>query len=227
MNEITKRIPTLDELIKGDEQSENALTVILNQNPPKQWLKDHPTAKVKNDEGKFTPVRYIPRERVEFMLTRIYKRWWLEIKDIKLIANSPTVVVRLHVINPVTGLEEWQDGVGASPIQTDSGAGAIEFDKMKNAAVMMAAPAAETFAFKDAAEKFGKLFGKDLNVMDIDYSSLLKQEEQDEQIKDGLKLCNDMEELHKYIEGLPKQIQNSLDFRNLVVQRKKEISLQK
>ena len=40
--------------------------------------------------------------------------------------------------------------------------------------VMKAAPAAESYAIKDAAEKIGKLFGKDLNRADkIMYDSLL------------------------------------------------------
>ena len=40
---------------------------------------------------------------------------------------------------------------------------------------MKAAPAAESYAIKDAAEKLGKIFGKDLNRKDvIGYESLLK-----------------------------------------------------
>ena len=68
----------------------------------------------------------------------------------------------------------WQDGVGAAPLQTDKGAGAIDFNKIKNDAVMKAAPAAESYAVKDATEKIGKLFGKDLNRADkILYDSLV------------------------------------------------------
>ena len=40
---------------------------------------------------------------------------------------------------------------------------------------MMAAPSAESFAIKDAAEKLGKIFGKDLNRKDaMAYDSLIK-----------------------------------------------------
>ena len=67
----------------------------------------------------------------------------------------------------------YQDGIGACPLQTDQGAGAIEFNKIKSNAIMLAAPAAESYAFKDAAEKIGKIFGKDLNRKDeIGYMSL-------------------------------------------------------
>ena len=81
----------------------------------------------------------------------------------------------MHFIDPITGQWDWQDGIGASPLQTDKGAGAIDFQKIKNGAVMMAAPSAESFAIKDAAEKLGKIFGKDLNRRDaMAYDSLIK-----------------------------------------------------
>ena len=58
-------------------------------------------------------------------------------------------------------------------MQTDKDAGAVDFNKIKSSAVQTAAPAAESFAIKDAAEKLGRLFGKDLNRKDIiDYNLL-------------------------------------------------------
>ena len=90
-----------------------------------------------------------------------------------MIANSVVVTVRLHYQDVLSNETLWQDGIGAAPLQTDSGAGAIEWDKVKNDAVMKAAPAAESYAVKDAAEKIGKIFGKDLNRADkIMYDSL-------------------------------------------------------
>lgn len=175
MSDKIALIPSLHELVKETDYEQNALMVILNQPPPKMWLKDHPHVKIKT-KGKWVPLRYIPRERIEYMLTRIYGRWWVEIKDIKLIGNSPVVTIRLFVVNPITGKEEFQDGIGAAPIQTDKDAGAIDFNQMKSGAIQMAAPAAETYAIKDAAEKFGKLFGKDLNLdSEINYTDLLKK----------------------------------------------------
>ena len=67
----------------------------------------------------------------------------------------------------------WQDGIGAMAIQTDKGKGAMDWNYTKPDGVMKAAPAAESYAFKDAAEKIGKLFGKDMNRADqIAYDSL-------------------------------------------------------
>jgi hypothetical protein len=170
-------LPTLDELVSDSEKdiANNALMVLLNQAPPVSWLKDHPTAKVKDKEDKNVPLKYLPIGKIEYLLTKLYTRWWVEIREVKPIANSCVVTVRVNVINPITKEHEWQDGVGASPIQTDSGAGAMDWNAVKAHGVMISAPAAETYAIKDAAEKFGKIFGRDLGKKEsVDYDHLLK-----------------------------------------------------
>ena len=166
---IARQLPAIADLYNEAEietLSERAqLAFLLNQPPAPSWVKEHP-----NIAG----YKYLPIERVEYLLSRIFIKWRVEVKEVKLIANSCQVTVRLHVLDPITGEWDWQDGVGASPLQTDKGKGAIEFNYLKNSAVMMAAPAAETFAVKDAAEKFGKIFGKDLNRKDVvAYDALL------------------------------------------------------
>lgn len=170
MSNLIKRpeLPKLAELIGGDielKADQNDLNVLLNANPPKAWVKEHPIAK---------GVKYIPIERIEFMLTRLFFLWRVDVKAIQLLANSVVVTVRLYYLDRFSDEYLWQDGIGAAPLQTDKGAGAIEFDKIKNDAVMKAAPAAESYAVKDAAEKIGKLFGKDLNRADqIMYESMV------------------------------------------------------
>lgn len=170
MSNLIKRpeLPKLADLIGGDielKSDQNDLNVLLNANPPKAWVKEHPIAK---------GVKYIPIERIEFMLTRLFFLWRVDVKTIQLLANSVVVTVRLYYLDRFSDEYLWQDGIGAAPLQTDKGAGAIEFDKIKNDAVMKAAPAAESYAVKDAAEKIGKLFGKDLNRADqIMYESMV------------------------------------------------------
>lgn len=132
----------------------NELNTLLNHDPKPTWVKEHPTIR---------DYKYIPVEIIEYILTSIFTRWWVEVKDVKLVANSVVVTVRVWVIDPITNKEMWQDGIGAAPIQTDKGAGAIDFNQMKASAIQMGAPAAESYAIKDAAEKFGRIFGKDLN----------------------------------------------------------------
>lgn len=158
-----KNLPAIDDLYSDKELSktQNALNVLLNHDPKPEWIKEHPLEK---------NVKYIPVERVENLLTQIFLSWQLEVKETKIIANSIVVTVRLHVQDPVTQQWIFQDGIGAMPVQIDKGAAATDFTKVKSGAVMKAAPAAESYALKDAAEKFGKIFGKDLNrAQHIDY----------------------------------------------------------
>jgi len=171
MTEIKKAatLPTLEELSQDTELAfkNDQLNLLLNSEPPVKWLREHPTAKVKNDKNESVPAKYIPIEKVEFLLTKIFQRWEVEIVDYKQIFQSVAVHVRLRVFNPVNGEFITMDGLGAAPIQTDAGASAADLSKIKSAAVMMALPSAESYAIKDAAEKLGKIFGKDLNRRDV------------------------------------------------------------
>lgn len=167
--ETKHTLPQINDLINTDIlqlDETNQLNILLNQMPPANWLKAHPTVTVKENNGQIRPYYYLPIERVEYLLTRIFFRWRVEIKNVQLIGNAVVVIVRLEYFNPISDEWEFQDGVGATPLQTDAKAGAIEFDKLKSAAVMMAAPAAESYAIKDAAEKIGAIFGKNLNRAD-------------------------------------------------------------
>jgi hypothetical protein len=164
---MNKQLPTLQEL-RSDldvKIEQNQLNVLLNAEPVKEWVHQHPI---------FKNVKYLPIERVEYLLTRIFLKWNVEVKNVQTIANSVVVTVRLFYQDVFTDQMLWQDGIGAAPIQTDKGAGASDFNAVKSDSVMKAAPAAESYAIKDAAEKIGKLFGKDLNRADkIMYDSLL------------------------------------------------------
>ncbi len=157
-------IPKLEDIYSELEtvKKQNDLNIILNAEPKKEWIKHHPIVKVKRD-GKYVPHEYIPIERIEFLLTAIFIQWRVEVLDTKLIANSVCVTVRLHVKSPLDGEWTYQDGVGACSIQTNEGAGAIDFNQMKSAAIQMGLPAAKSYAISDAADHFGKIFGKDLN----------------------------------------------------------------
>ena len=180
------KVPTIAEIYAAGEempvlQKDSLIQVLLNQPPPVQWLKEHPFAKkdvVINGSKQKVPILYIPIERVEWLLTNIFVRWSVNIKWTKLIANSVEVCEQLKVYDHVMGRWIKHDGVGAAPLQTDSGAGAVEFDKIKSNAVQIALPAAKSYAVKDAAEMLGKIFGKDLNrATDISYDSLGKKYE--------------------------------------------------
>lgn len=159
-------LPKLADLLTDVElkADQNDLNILLNAPPKDGWIKQHPFAK---------GVKYLPIERVEYLLTRIFIRWHVEIKNVQILANSIVTTVRLYYLDRLSNQMLWQDGVGAAPLQINQGKGAIEFNEIKSNAVMLAAPASETYAIKDAAEKIGKIFGKDLNRHDqIMYDSL-------------------------------------------------------
>lgn len=123
-------------------------------------------------------VKYIPIGIIETMMQRIFWQVKIEIKDFKQIANSVCVNVRVHYLNPVTNEWEYQDGLGASPIQIKKESkSAIEFALMQTNAIQLALPAAESYAIKDACEHIGALFGRDLNRKEfMEYSDIYPEE---------------------------------------------------
>lgn len=126
---------------------------IVNQDPPASWLEDHPLAK---------GVKYLPIERVEWMLDKMFQEWYPEVISYGSLFNSITCHVRLHYKHP---LSDWtyKDGVAAVPAKTSKGAAASDMTQILSEAVMTGLPAAKSFAIKDAADHIGKIFGRDIN----------------------------------------------------------------
>lgn len=159
-NGVHRNLPTLSELHHAPAEAfkQDQLNLLLNQPVPENWIKKHPLA---------ANVSYIPIEKVEFLLTRIFQQWKAEVISYSQLFNSVACHVRLHYLNPINGQWSFQDGLGAVGIQTDKGAAASDMNAIKQDAVMKALPAAESYAIKDAAEKLGEIFGKNLNRKDV------------------------------------------------------------
>lgn len=133
----------------------NEFNAILNQEPTKEWIKTLAGANIK----------YLPIERIEWLLTSIFGQFNYEVRNVAVIEGSITATVRVHLFNPVLGDWFFVDGVGAAAILSGEG----------DMAVALALPAAKTYAVKDAVEPLGKIFGKDLNRADqIQYDNLSK-----------------------------------------------------
>lgn len=155
----------LDKMQLTKQENRDLRNFILNQKPASSWIKKHPL--YKND--------YLPIDKVEYLLTVFFKVWRVEVKQVYHIANSICVNVRLYYQDVDSAEMNWQDGVGAAPMQVDSGSKAMDSTAIKSNAVMLALPIAETNAVKDAADKIGKIFGRDLNRKDtLDYDVLIK-----------------------------------------------------
>lgn len=153
------KLPSLAELHHNADLAfkNDQLNTLLNQQPLGKWVKEHPFAR---------NVKYIPIDKIEFMLTRIFQEWRVEVLSYNQLFNSVACHIRLHYLNPITGEWSYHDGLGAVGIQTDKGAAASDMNAIKQDAVMKALPAAKSYAIKDAAEHLGTLFGRDLNRKD-------------------------------------------------------------
>ena len=139
-------------------QKNDAFVTLMNQQPKAEWVKVHPFIK---------GYKYLPIERIEFLLKTIFKSYRIEVLREGTSFNGVFVVVRVHYLHPLTGLWEFHDGIGASQLQTAKGTSPADLNNINNGALSMAFPMAKTIAIKDACDHFGNLFGADLNRKDI------------------------------------------------------------
>ena len=120
-----KQLPTLKDLHHDESVAfkNDQLNLLLNQPTPEKWIKDHPFAK---------NVKYIPIDKVEFLLTRIFQEWKVEIIKYSALFNSVSCHIRLHYKNPISGEWSFHDGVGAVGVQTDAGKSAADLGAIKH-----------------------------------------------------------------------------------------------
>ena len=153
-------LPKIQDLYidKVSTQKNDALVILMNQPPKETWVKVHPF--IKN-------YKYLPIERIEFLLKTIFKNYRIEVTGQGTAFNGVWVTVRVHYLHPVTGTWEFHDGIGASQLQTAKGTSPADLANINNGALSMSFPMAKTVAIKDACDHFGKLFGSDLNRKDL------------------------------------------------------------
>ena len=153
-------LPTIQELHEENalvSYKNDQLNLLLNQEPKKEWVKEHPYVKGH---------KYIPIDKVEFMLRKIFKKYQIEITGQGTSFNGVWVTVRVHYFHPVEKQMLFHDGIGAMQLQTAKGTSPADLVNINNGALSMAYPIAKTLAIKDACDHFGKLFGCDLNRKD-------------------------------------------------------------
>jgi hypothetical protein len=157
---MSANIPKIQDLYadKVSVRKNDAFITLMNQQPKVEWVKVHPFIK---------GYKYLPIERIEFLLKTIFKRYRIEITGQGQSFNGVWVTVRVHYLHPLTGDWDFHDGIGASQLQTKSGTSPADLQNINNGALSMAFPMAKTIAIKDACDHFGNLFGADLNRKDI------------------------------------------------------------
>lgn len=161
MSTENQNLPTIAELT-GDVElafKNDQFNLLLNQEPPAKWIKKHPYIKDYN---------YVPIDKVEFLLKKLFKLYKIEVLKTGMLLNAVEVTVRIHYLHPVTSEWMFHDGVGAEELQTQKDSGNLKLDmsNINRGAIKMALPIAKTSAVKDAADHLGKLFGSDLNRKD-------------------------------------------------------------
>lgn len=153
-------LPTIQDLHEDNalvSYKNDQLNLLLNQEPKKEWVKEHPFVKGH---------KYIPIDKVEFMLRKIFKKYQIEITGQGTSFNGVWVTVRVHYYHPTEDTMMFHDGIGAVQLQTAKGTSPADLANINNGALSMAYPIAKTLAIKDACDHFGKLFGCDLNRKD-------------------------------------------------------------
>lgn len=188
-NDMLAKLVNEDELVTLVKQDE--FLGLVNMPAPATFVKDHPMAK---------GVKYLPIDKVEFLLTKLFQKWRVEILSEGQMLNAIYVKVRLHYYHPVNRAWEYQDGVGATAIQVDKGKNASDLGAIKSDAIQKALPAAESYAVKDAAEKIGRIFGKDLNrrdtlAFDPSYATDENKKRVEQMQKNALIMAKDVDEV--------------------------------
>jgi hypothetical protein len=152
-------LPTLQELYADPSEivKSDQLQAILNLPPPADWIKTHPY---------IAGYKYLPIDKIEFLLKRIFKRYRIEVLREGTSFNGVFCVVRVHYLHPITGEWDFHDGIGAEQLQTAKGKSAADLANINQGAIGMAFPIAKTRAIKDACDHFGTTFGSDLNRKD-------------------------------------------------------------
>lgn len=160
INEPSK-LPTLAELFDGSIEvagKSEGLNAILNAKLPDSWIKVHP----------YIPDhRYLPIDKVEYLLRKIFKSFRIEITGQGTAFNGVWVTVRVHYLNPATNEMDFHDGIGAMQLQVKKGTSPSDLANINNGAISMAFPIAKTLAVKDASDHFGNIFGANLNRKDV------------------------------------------------------------
>jgi hypothetical protein len=163
---MTTEITKYTELVELYKNKETALlmprdvaTKFLNVDPPASWVKTHPY--IKN-------YKYLPIEKVEFLLAVIFRVYKVEVIEYKMVLNAVTVHVRIHYKDLTTGEMMFHDGVGAIEPQTATKSGSLKLDasNINPGAIAMALPIAKSVAVKDACDHLGRAFGSSLNRKD-------------------------------------------------------------
>lgn len=186
-----EKLPTFKDLTSAVDvyEKEGDLMVLLNKNPPEDWVKTHPFVKGH---------KYLPIDKVEHLLKNIFREYKIEILREGQSFNGVYVVTRVHYRDVLTGEMKYHDGIGACELQTKKGESVANLNAINSGAISMAFPIAKTLSIKDACDHFGSLFGANLNrkdVIPIEKREKVKIDHEEERILALINGANNQDEL--------------------------------
>lgn len=149
--DITKKIDAI--------KTNADLLEVLSLKPPESWIRTHP---------KIPEYRYLPIDRIEWLLKRIFKmNYRTEVIDYKELFNAVSVVMRIHY-KEFDAPFNWNyfDGSAAEEPEKKIVDNLATKD-LEDFAVAKAFPSAKSNAIRNACLSFGELFGANLNRNDI------------------------------------------------------------
>jgi hypothetical protein len=199
------KLPALIDLVSDIEvyQKQDELNFLLNQPVPKTWIKEHPyikkTVEKTLESGEVVKVKipypYLPIDKVEHLLRKIFKRYRIEVLREGQYFNGVSVTVRVHYWSIVYNEWDFHDGVGAIHLQVKSGSSPSELQNINNGALSMAFPLAKSLAIKDACDHFGEIFGANLNRDNTLSASMDVKKKTNEEKAEEINLLLDIEGL--------------------------------
>ena len=229
---MKNNLPSIKDLV-GDldgYKKMDELNFLLNQEPPKNWIKEHPYIKteITNEKGQKVkvPYKYLPIDKVEYLLRKIFKKYKIEVLREGNMFNAVYTTARVWYVDLITGEWMFHDGVGAYQLQTKGGTGPGDLSNINNGAVMMALPLSKTLAVKDACDMFGNLFGANLNRQDLKNVTI------DDGLKSDNELLSELEELFNELPINSLYIEDQMNIERIIAQKevssyKKAISILK
>lgn len=111
---------------------------------------------------------YYPIGYLQMKLDQIfYGLWEWKVNSLQVAGNAVVAYGDLRYFHPIAKTWITRSGVGAMPIELKSGSNANDAQNINHKAMQKNVPAAEAYAFKNAAAKIGNLFGRHLNRKDF------------------------------------------------------------
>lgn len=129
-------------LVKKNE--DELIVKKLTSEPPKAFLHKH------------NNLDYVKVQYTKNLLDDLYPGWYWEIVSTTQVLNSMMTHGKLHLPDG-----RVFSGIGGAPIQCDKDT-VLGMETIKNNAIQLAAPASNSYAFKNAVLNLGKAFGRDI-----------------------------------------------------------------